>query len=110
MNLQFAGHLFLGAALWASSFVPVAAQQEGPRFKPPVRLKAGGSYLGAKRLYPSPVIEDVDGDGRRDVVIGDLFGKLTFGPCEAGDEGATTFGSERPVEDSTGAGIRFHNW
>ena len=102
--------LTLASLAWASFLSPTVHQADGPKFAAPYRLKAGDAFLGARRLYPSPVIQDVDGDGMGDVVIGDLMGKLTVARCETGDDGAPAFGRERPLKDRSGEAIKFHNW
>lgn len=82
------------------------AQAAGETFAPPVRLKAGGKFLGEKRLYPSPVFHDVDGDGRLDLVVGDLPGRLTWARGEAGG----TFAAEQDLPGADGKVLKFHNW
>ena len=76
------------------------------RFAAPVRIQAGDAFLGEGRLYPSPVLHDVDGDGRLDVVVGDLFGKVTV----ANRSSAGAFGIEKQFQDRDGKPLKFHNW
>ena len=78
-------------------------------FADPVRLKAGDKFLGEGRLYPSPVFHDVDGDGRLDIVVGDLIGKITIARREAGT-GPAAYAAETKMEDVDGKEIDFHNW
>jgi hypothetical protein len=76
-----------------------------PQFAAPVRLMAGDVPIGGKRAFPSPVLRDVNGDGKLDLVIGDLPGKLTVAlRTEQG------YAAERPYLDQNGAQIDFHNW
>ena len=89
--------------------VPSAAQSTSEIFAPPVRLKAGDKLLGEKRLYPSPVFHDVDGDGLADIVVGDLRGVLTFAARQPGD-GPATFAAEKAVPGADGKGLKFNNW
>ncbi len=42
-------------------------------FAKPEMILDASSYL-----YPSPVFEDIDNDGKRDLIIGDLRGNLTI--------------------------------
>ena len=79
------------------------------RFAPPERIRAGGDFLGAGRLYPSPVLYDVDGDKRPDILVGDLAGRVTVAHRLAAKT-AVAFGAEKPLDDRDGKPLRFHNW
>lgn len=92
------------ALLLAASAFPLLAQ--APQFAAPVRLMAGDTMLGADRLYPSPVLHDVDGDGQPDLVVGDLRGWLTV----ARRTDATKFAAETPLHAADGARLDFGNW
>ena len=61
-----------------SAVLTAHAFAQGVHFKDPVRLNAGDKMLGKGRMYPSPAAHDLNGDGRFDIVIGDLRGHLTF--------------------------------
>ena len=80
--------------------------ETGIRFAAPRRIQAGDAFLGEGRLYPSPVLHDVDGDGRLDVVVGDLFGKVTV----ANRSSAGAFGLEKQLQDRDGKALKFNNW
>lgn len=79
------------------------------RFAAPVLLLAGDKPMGVSRLYPSPVLHDMDGDGRADVVLGDLPGRLTVSVRLDGD-GPARFGPEEPLLARDGAQLDFQNW
>lgn len=100
-------------AIAASALSPSDARaqrsSESQRFASPVRLMAGDKLLGERRLYPSPMYHDVNGDGRTDIVVGDLRGHITVALREAGD-GAPRFGPESALQDAHGKDIDFHNW
>jgi len=75
------------------------------RFAAPVRIRAGEALAGAGRYFPSPVLHDMNGDGRPDLVIGDLMGSVTVAlRTDAG------FAAEQPVLDRDGRPLKFHNW
>jgi len=85
-----------------------AAQAPSEGFAPPVRLKAGDKWLGEKRLYPSPVFHDVNGDGHLDIVVGDLPGKLTVALRKPGT--AMAFEAEKDLPAASGKALKFNNW
>ncbi len=101
---------------WAAGVVLVAWSSgnadadSAPDFAPPVRIKAGDAWLGADRLYPSPVLHDIDGDGRRDVLVGDLFGRVTMALTVNTEDGGTKLAAETPLLDRRGEELIFHNW
>lgn len=53
-------------------FVPLAlAAPQGPQFEAPVRMKAGDSFVDCEAPgFACPAWHDVDGDGRKDLVVG----------------------------------------
>ena len=79
-------------------------------FAPPRRIEAGEALVGEGRLYPSPVLHDVDGDGLADLVVGDLVGKVTYAPRIATEDGSVRFGAETPFLDRRAEQLKFHNW
>ena len=76
------------------------------RFAPPVRMKAGDAFLGGGRTYPSPSLHDLDGDGRLDVVVGDLAGNVTV--ATGLEDGG--FAKEAAVKNREGEPLTFDNW
>ncbi len=99
----------MGGALVVACGIAHANPTPEPEFAPPKRIKAGDAWLGAGRLYPSPVMHDMDGDGKRDVVIGDLFGAVTVAKSLEGDAGLP-LAAEAPVMNREGEKLKFHNW
>jgi len=96
-------------ALPLAHFTSAAGDTPTPTFAPPVRLMAGETYLGAERLFPSPVFHDLNGDGLLDVVVGDLVGRLTVALRVKGAD-ARAFADETDVMAADGKRIDFHNW
>src|SRR5262245_55591646 len=79
-------------------------------FDAPKMLKTGDTPIGntlnkRERIYPSPALYDIDADGVKDLVIGDLFGNLTW--CKGGKE---SFGEEKILNAADGQPLKFHNW
>ena len=91
--------LILGTALLAGEPGSVAS------FEPPVQLRAGDKVMGEKVLYPSPVMHDVTGDKKADMVIGDLIGQITV--SERSGEGWT---APQPLKGADGQPLKFNNW
>ena len=91
-----------------SLLAAASAVAQAPTFAPPVRLKAGDAFLGDKRLFPSPVYHDLNGDQRADLVVGDLPGALTVAHRAAGTPAA--FAAEEKVLDADGKAVHFGNW
>jgi hypothetical protein len=77
-----AAALTVAVPLWAQEGVPYDAANDEPRqvakglFHAPVRLKAADGVIdsGPSWGHSGPWVEDVDGDGVRDLVVGDFSG------------------------------------
>ncbi|QDU84421.1 hypothetical protein Pla163_15290 [Planctomycetes bacterium Pla163] len=92
--------------LLAPAALGAAFQEPTPRFAAPVELtSAGAPFTGI--LYPSPVLRDLDGDGRRELILGDLFGALWHCAPTAGS--STAFG-ERGRLEANGEPLELNNW
>jgi len=90
--------------------VPIAAADDPvPLFRTPVQLKAGEAMMGEGILYPSPKLQDLDGDGVSEMLIGDLWGKLWFSKLRASGE-STQWTTLEPVQTADGKPIKFDNW
>lgn len=88
---------------WAQS------QESSARFAEPVRLETEEGLLGENRLYPSPALQDMNGDGKLDIVIADLFGHVTVAHRQADAEGIV-FGAEQKMLNDKGKELKFENW
>jgi hypothetical protein len=53
----------------------LSATPQGPSFEPPVRLRAGDSYVRVEAPgFAAPCLHDVDKDGKQDLVVGQFAG------------------------------------
>jgi hypothetical protein len=95
-------------ALFVLSSHGSADETDRVRFAAPQRIKAGDKFLGEGRLYPSPVLHDMDGDKRADLVVADLFGNVTVATRAANPP--ASFAAEIKLNDRDGKPLRFHNW
>jgi hypothetical protein len=77
-------------------------------FESPKQIFAGDTHAGNHRLFPSPVMYDVDGDKLADLVVADLFGRVTF--AKANKDNPTTFGAKQPLLAKDGKPLEFSNW
>ena len=101
--------VLIGCAVLFVSHASAQGPEGKVRFAAPVRLQAGDAYMGEGRLYPSPVLHDIDGDHRIDMVVGDLFGRVTVAH-RTSDQQKVIFGAEKKLKDRSGKPLRFHNW
>jgi hypothetical protein len=49
---------------------PVAAQDRAPDLAAPIALQAGGVEIDVDGGHAAPFVHDVDGDGKRDLLVG----------------------------------------
>ena len=65
---------------WSLGLVGVATGQSPDVFEPPQRLTAAGGVIdcGGQWGHAGPCYEDVDGDGLRDLLVGDFGGKFQY--------------------------------
>jgi hypothetical protein len=102
----------LGALLLSPTLPPPARQEpqaEAPRFAAPALLTGGDEPLGRGILYPSPALFDIDGDGARELVIGDLFGRVRVAEKLPGED-ALAWSAPEPLQAADGEELKFHNW
>jgi hypothetical protein len=70
-----------GACLLGLAGLALAAAFQGKpaaTFDPPVRLKAGDAFIdtGADIAYSGPQVFDLDGDGKKDLLVGTFRGHV----------------------------------
>ena len=78
--------------LTAVSLVALGAGSEAQELAPPVRLEAGGAPVDSDIGHAAPYLYDWDGDGKRDLLVGQFGdGKLRIYP-NVGTEAKPEFG------------------
>lgn len=56
-------------------------------FEQPVRLKAGGEFIDVEIGHAAPLVEDMDGDGLKDLLVGQFGGgKLWIFPNQGSNK------------------------
>jgi hypothetical protein len=93
-------------AVFASSHCVLADEV----FEPPTRLEADGKPIdtGEAWGHSSPCVEDVDGDGLRDLVLGDFGGKFHLYK-NVGEKDAPVYKSAGNLQaDGTDASVRIY--
>jgi len=88
---------------------PISVVTGRPRFAAPQALTTpSGEHLGRGRMYPSPRLLDVDGDGQPELVVGDLPGKVTVSE-RSKDDGPLVWTAPEPLV-TDGRELKFNNW
>jgi hypothetical protein len=101
---------FLTLATAITVGLPLQAQPSKELFEQPVRLMSEGKPINQEErlLYPSPVLLDLNGDGQKVLVIGDLWGKLrVYQPT--GKRGDLTWGKGTNLQ-AKGKDLVVPNW
>ncbi len=74
-------------------------------FDPPeALLTADSPFTG--QMYPSPVLQDIDGDGKAELIVGDLPGRMRFATRKGND---LQWSKLNPME-SGDEPLRLNNW
>ncbi len=95
-----------------SLLLPLMAVADGPtKFAAPEMLLAEGRPINAKEgmSYPSPVLIDIDGDGRTELVCGDLWGHLYVHESTT-EEGEPAWGAPKKLKSADGEALKVPNW
>lgn len=115
-SLRMAAHLLVPALVGAllQTSPGEGAQHAGVELDPAgfafdvARLAVADGWLAARTPYPTPHLVDVDGDGSRELLIGDLKGHVRV---SRRPEGAAPFVWGPPEDLATdGRLLKFHNW
>ncbi len=80
-------------------------------FAEPELLLADGKPLNQEEgmLFPSPVLFDIDRDGRAELICGDLWGHMWVYENIAG-EGAPRWSAPNKLKSADGKEIKVSNW
>lgn len=105
----------LAVALIQTSSSPSVVQGDGAppsqapaRFVPHRLTGPKGESLATHLTYPTPALLDLDGDGARELVVGDLRGAVRFAERPSPSEAVEWSALE---EFTTGdRALKFHNW
>ena len=93
-----------------------SAEQANPfsnqHFGSATRLMVGEKPLntGARQMYPSPAMFDVDGDGQDELIVGDIFGSLNVYENENEGSGDPVWSEFKPLKSADGEKIKVSNW
>ena len=82
---------------------------KGASFAAPVLLSAGEKIMGGDKIYPSPMMFDLDGDKRLEMYVGDLWGNLWISQKLPGGA-LTEWGELTALNDVDGNKLEFNNW
>lgn len=73
--LMINGAILLSLAMLPQGPHAVSSRPESPQFHAPERLKAGDGYIKVEAPgYAAPCYHDVDGDGQKDLIVGQFAG------------------------------------
>ena len=81
---------------------------DGEPFEAPVQLHSGEAAMGSEIRYPSPHVLDFNGDGVKEMIVGDLTGAVRVAHPMAGDDDVA-WGELAPLT-TDGRELKFHNW
>ncbi|MDA7978729.1 MAG: hypothetical protein MPJ50_08160 [Pirellulales bacterium] len=95
-------------ALAITATIAVDVRADDAQFEQPVEITAGTKTF-AYVSYPSPVLQDLNGDGKRELVIGDLWGRLQFAE-RASVNGKAEWEAVANMQTAEGKDIKFSNW
>ena len=81
------------------------------RFKAPVQLTVEGKPLNESEAisYPTPTLFDIDNDGARELVIGDLWGTLRVYEKD-GNTGSVAWKTGKILQAYDGRELKVSNW
>ena len=74
----------------------------------PVQLTTDTGPLGHGMLYPSPAMYDIDGDGKAEMIVADLFGNVQMARKAPGAD--THWGALTPLASRKATPLKFSNW
>ncbi len=93
--------------------IPASNGAAADLFEAPVRVMAQDDFLNAdgKTRFLSPALHDLDGDGREELVLGSLMGRLVVHrDLNASGDGDRAWGPPERFLGHSGEPIRTSNW
>ncbi len=82
-------------------------------FEAPIRLRVGNEPLNkaAGQMYPSPAVYDVDNDGKVELVVGDISGRIyVYENKNNTGKGDPLWSDHAALKTAKGKNIKVSNW
>jgi hypothetical protein len=97
------------AGLALAALLSLASAQT-PELEKPIRLKAGEAWIdtGAHIAHAGPLVIDIDGDGKHDLLVGNFRGHIQVYGNTGTNSGPVL--EDRGLLQADGKDIRIHNW
>ena len=88
------------------------AEDSKPIFEPPKLILADSQPLNndCMILYPSPAMMDIDNDGKKELVLGSIFGGLFVCEDKSTQTNTHEWSKPEPLQSKDGQTIRLNNW
>lgn len=104
--------IFCLALGFYSSVVANENESSDSLFERPVFLTVGEKPMNedGQIMYPSPAVFDIDNDGKKELVLGSIFGGVFSCEDESTVTGKHDWAAPEPVNTTDGKPLRLNNW